>query len=88
MPRRMNRECNQVRHDKAHGIQAPTADHPGDVALEERGIIPERTDETKNAREPGGVPSRLEGLLPDGFPPVAQHDWLLQALLLSPWPRR
>jgi hypothetical protein len=87
MPRRMNRECNQVRHAKAHGIQAPTADHPSDVALEERGIIPERTDETKNAREPGGVPSRLEGLLPYRFLP-AQRDWLWQAPLLSRWLRR
>ena len=88
MPRRMNRECNQVRHDKAHGIQAPTADHPSDVALEERGIIPERTDETKNARLAGGAPSWLQGLLPDGFPPVPQHDWPCQMPFLSPWPRR
>ena len=51
MPRRMNRECNQVRHDKAHGIQAPTADHPSDVALDERAITPERADDAKKARD-------------------------------------
>jgi hypothetical protein len=26
-------------------------------------------------------------LLPDGFPPVPQHDWLCQMPFLSPWPR-
>ena len=53
-----------------------------------RAITPERADEPKNARDSGGDQSRPKGLLPNGFPPVAQHDWLLQALLLSPWPRR
>jgi hypothetical protein len=27
-------------------------------------------------------------LLPDGFPPVPQHDWPCQMPFLSPWPRR
>jgi hypothetical protein len=27
-------------------------------------------------------------LLPDGFPPVPQHDWPCQMPFLSPWLRR
>jgi len=88
MPRSMNRECNQVRHDKAHGIQAPTADHPSDVALDERAITPERADDAKKARDSRDGQSRPQGLLPDGFPPVPQHDWPCQMPFLSPWLRR
>jgi hypothetical protein len=76
MPRRMNRECNQVRHDKAHGIQALTANNPGNVALEERAITPERADDAQKAGDSRDGQSRPQGLLPDGFPPVAQHAWL------------
>ena len=76
MPRRVNRDGNHVCENETSGEQGVTANDPGNVALEECAITPERTDEAKKAREPGGVPSRLEGLLPDGFPPVAQHAWL------------